>query len=142
MKLSNKSEYAVRAVSYLAKHYNNGVCRLNEISKNEDIPFKFLEQILYALKSAGYVKSKRGVNGGYILAKRPELITVGDIVRAIEGPIAPYYCVEKKQECPVENSCRIKKLWSDLKESIDKVLDSKTLADLIENNSGYKGSYI
>jgi Rrf2 family cysteine metabolism transcriptional repressor len=143
MKISNKSEYAVRALAYLAKNYNNGVLQLNNIAENEDIPFKFLEQILYTLKSAGYVESKRGIKGGYTLSKRPEEITVGDIVRTIEGPIAPYYCTEGRlPNCPSETSCKIKDLWCELKESIDKVLDGKTLADLIENGSSYKGSFI
>lgn len=143
MRISNKSEYAVRAVTYLAKNYNKGVLQLNEIAKHEQIPVKFLEQILFNLKNAGLINSKRGIKGGYTLAKDPSLLTVGEVIRVIEGSLTPFDCIgNSTYKCFKQSSCEIKNLWSELDKAICDVLDKKTFSDLVNNGLGYQGSYI
>ena len=107
MKISYKGDYALKTMIKLTLNYNKGVLSIQELAKKGDIPEKFLEQILLSLKKGGFVDSKRGVNGGYFLVKSPEKITVGDVIRFIEGPVEPISCVGKKnyEECKDFNSC-------------------------------------
>src|SRR2546423_15527095 len=104
MKLSLRGEYALRALLVLGLNYKQSVVRIQTISQQQNVPKRFLEQILNDLKSAGIVQSRRGVAGGYRLAKRPEQITLASIVRHIEGALAPVRCVserfQEKCSCP------------------------------------------
>src|SRR5208283_2639606 len=96
MRISYKGDYAIKALVYLASQYNKyneGRSQIGEISKSQDIPLKFLEHILRILKNAGYVKSHRGTKGGYAIAKDPEQITLGEIIRLMDGPTSPIACV-------------------------------------------------
>ena len=105
MKLSVRGEYALRAMQVLARDYeeDDSVVRIQEISENQNIPKRFLEQILNDLKSAGVVQSKRGVAGGYRLKRNPNQITLAEIIRHIEGPLAPVSCVSEKyyEKCAI-----------------------------------------
>lgn len=128
MKISKKSQYGLRAMVYLAKHSSeNKVCPLKEISEKESIPFDYLEKIILELAEAGLVKAKKGVQGGYFLAKEPQKITAGGIVRVLESTV-PVSCLG----CQMARICSTKNVWEKVQDSLDSTLDSMTLADLIK----------
>ena len=138
MKLSVRGEYALRALLVLARDFqeDDSVVRIQEISRQQNIPKRFLEQILNDLKSAHLVESKRGVAGGYRLRRRPERINLAEIVRHIEGPLAPVSCVSEnfyeKCSCPDESRCAIRSVMKDTRDAIVNIMERVTLADLAE----------
>lgn len=138
MKLSVRGEYALRALLVLGRDYveDDSVVSIQAISRLQNIPKRFLEQILNDLKSAGIVASKRGVTGGYRLRKPPQQITLADIIRHIEGPLAPVSCVSEtcyeKCSCPDESRCAIRNVMKDVRAAIVKLMENTTLADLAE----------
>ena len=138
MKLSVRGEYALRALLVLARDFqeDDTVVRIQEVSAKQNIPKRFLEQILNDLKSGGMVESKRGVAGGYRLRRPPERITLAEIVRHIEGPLAPVSCVSEKFyekcSCPDESRCAIRSVMKEVRDSIVKVMEQTTLSDLAE----------
>lgn len=138
MKLSVRGEYALRAMQVLARDYqeDDSVVRIQEISEKQNIPKRFLEQILNDLKSAGIVMSKRGVAGGYRLKRSPDQITLAEIIRHIEGPLAPVSCVSEKYyekcSCPDESRCAIRAVMKELRDSIVSVMEATTLGHLAE----------
>ncbi|MEW5785918.1 MAG: Rrf2 family transcriptional regulator [Bacillota bacterium] len=135
MKLSARVEYGVRAMSVLAFHYQNGPMPLREIARQEGISFQFLEQIFPDLRRAGLLESVRGVRGGYLLARPPAEIRVGDIVRAVEGPITPVNCLAEPSTgecCHRTEGCLTRHVWEKLRDRINEVLDEVSLADLID----------
>jgi len=122
---------------YLANPRLKGkVCPSKNISKDEVIPFDFLEKILAKLEKAGLIKAKKGAKGGYFLAKSPKNIKVGEIIKTLEGTIAPVFCVAKEENkrfiCPRREICLAKNLWLKLQRSLTSTLNSITLADLIK----------
>jgi len=135
MKISTKSQYGLRAMVYLAK-FKGSFCPLRIISKNEDISFDYLEKIISKLEKAGLVKAKRGVQGGYFLSRKPQKITIGEVIRVLEGTITLVRCLAKDKEekyyCPRERKCLTKSVWSKIQDSLDSTLDSITLVDLIK----------
>lgn len=133
MKLSAKGEYGVRAMACLALDFRAGPVPLREIAKRENISYQFLEQIFLPLRRAGLIESVRGAKGGYTLARPPEAINVGDIVRALEGPIAPVDCVAEgnAETCGRSTACLTRGIWEKLKDRMEEVLDEITLADVI-----------
>jgi Rrf2 family protein len=138
MKLSLRGEYALRALLVLGQNYEQGVVRIQTISERQNIPKRFLEQILNDLKSAGMVQSRRGVAGGYRLAKRPEQISLASVVRHIEGALAPVSCVSErfyeKCSCPDESRCAIRAVMKELREAVVKIAERVTLAELCERS--------
>jgi Rrf2 family cysteine metabolism transcriptional repressor len=136
MKLSVRGEYALRALLVLALNYDQPVVRIQSISDQQKIPKRFLEQILNDLKSAGIVKSRRGVSGGYRLARRPEEIPLAIAVRHIEGALAPVSCVSErfyeKCSCPDESRCAIRSVMKEVREAVVKIMERVTVADLCE----------
>lgn len=131
IKISAKSQYGLRAALYLAK-FSGKISSMREISKNEGIPFDYLEKIISALEKGGVVGSKKGVRGGYFLASSPNKIKIGKIIRALEGEIGLVKCVSQKGAfCPKEKKCQSKNFWKRLQNCINYALDSITLADLI-----------
>ncbi|HHY84724.1 MAG TPA: Rrf2 family transcriptional regulator [Verrucomicrobia bacterium] len=136
MKLSVRGEYALRALLVLGLHYDQSVVRIQTISEQQNIPKRFLEQILNDLKSAGVVESRRGVSGGYRLARRPEEITLATVVRHIEGALAPVSCVSErfyeKCTCPDESRCAIRSIMKEVREAIVKIMERTTVATLCE----------
>src|SRR5499427_1652420 len=136
MKLSLRGEYALRAMLVLGLQYGPAVVRIQKISDEQNIPKRFLEQILNDLKSAGVVASRRGVAGGYRLAKKPEEITLAAVVRHIEGALAPVSCVSErfyqKCSCPDEARCAIRSAMKEIREAVVKVAERVTIADLCE----------
>src|SRR5690554_3547233 len=133
MKISAKGEYGVRAMTILALEFQAGPVPLREIALREEIPYQFLEQIFIPLRHAGLINSVRGAKGGYVLAKPPAEINVGDIVRALEGPIAPVECVAENSDkgCSRSTACLTRGIWERLRDSMSEVLDDITLADVI-----------
>ena len=136
MKLTGRGEYALRALLVLGLNYDNSVVRILTISRDQNIPKRFLEQILNDLKSAGVVRSKRGVAGGYRLARRPEEITLASVVRHIEGALAPVSCVSErfyeKCSCPDESRCAIRSVMKDVREAVVKIMEGVTVAELCD----------
>ena len=136
MKLSVRGEYALRALLVLGLNYDESVVRIQTISEQQNIPKRFLEQILNDLKSAGVVQSRRGVAGGYRLARRPEEIPLAIIVRHIEGALAPVSCVSErfyeKCSCPDESRCAIRTVMKEVHEAVVKIMERVTVADLCD----------
>jgi Rrf2 family protein len=137
MRLSKRGEYGLRAMIMLARPVPDGqpvVLQIREISQHEQIPAKFLEQILLSLKNAGLLHSKMGVGGGYHLAKPPGEITFGQIVRILDGPLAPVKCVSQMAYepcgCPDEETCGLRLVMSDIRNAIANLLDGTSLADV------------
>src|SRR5215831_2922220 len=136
MKLSLRGEYALRALLVLGLNYGRDVVRIQTISEHQNVPKRFLEQILNDLKSAGVVQSRRGVAGGYRLAKPPEGITLAVVVRHIEGALAPVSCVSEKFyekcSCPDESRCAIRSVMKEIREAVVRIAERVTIADLCE----------
>jgi Rrf2 family protein len=136
MKLSLRGEYALRALLVLGLNYEQRVVRIQTISDQQRIPKRFLEQILNDLKSAGFVQSKRGVAGGYRLAKSPEQITLAAVVRHVEGALAPVSCVSErfyeKCSCPDESRCAIRSVMKEVRDAIVRIVESVTIAELCQ----------
>lgn len=134
MRLSTKGEYASRAMLELASRYGRGPVAIKIISLTQAIPQQFLEQILLLLKRAGYVKSKKGPNGGYYLSKPPERITVAEVIRAIDGPLAPINCVSviEHEPCPLEDRCGLRLLWKEVRDMVAEHLEKTTFEDVLK----------
>lgn len=139
MRLSKRGEYGLRAMISLAEAQKNsptGMAQIREIAQKEQIPAKFLEQILLALKNAGLVHSKMGVGGGYYLAKPASEITLGQVFRVLDGPIAPIRCVSQMAYepcgCPDEETCGLRMVMGDVRNAISNILDRTTLAAVIK----------
>ena len=133
MKISTKGRYGLRAMVDLTEHQNEGAIPLREISERQKISIQYLEQIFATLRKSDLVKSIRGVNGGYILNKSPEKITVGDIIIVLEGPLAPVDCLIEN-ECDLIDDCVTHNVWRKVQNSIEDVLDSITLQQLKEES--------
>jgi Rrf2 family protein len=132
--ISQKCQYALRAMFELALHYpSDKVIVLSEIAIAQDIPVRFLELIIAKLRKEGYVRSQRGQSGGYVIAKQPSQITVGDIFRVMEGPEAEINFVKKPPEDVEPNDMFIfRSLWEEARSAISQVFDTKTLQDLVD----------
>ena len=138
MKLTKRGEYALRAMIDLgiAREIGRPMLQIGELARKENIPVKFLEQILVELKQAGYLDSKRGKNGGYFLNQPMDTIKIGQVVRQIEGPLAPISCVSQtayeRCSCPDEAHCGLRMLMLDVRNAIANILDRYTLAQTVE----------
>ncbi len=133
MKLSKRSEYACLALIDLAQHYNTGLVKISDVSSRSNIPRKFLEQILLNLKSAGYVKSVRGANGGYKLAKDPSDITLAETIRLFDGALAPVESVSINfyEHTPIEQNDKLIGIFKDIRDYVANRLETTTYANLI-----------
>ena len=137
--LSKKAKYALKALLFLYKNEDRGVILIAEISETEGIPKKFLEQILLELKKQGILQSKRGKEGGYFLGKKASEIGIGQVVRIIDGPLAPIPCVSKMayrrcDECIDEKTCEIRNLFMQVRDATIEILDNTSLQDLEQKN--------
>ena len=138
MKLSSKGHYGLRAMLALAKAYGSGPVALAQIAEAERLSTGYLEQLVAKLRRAGLVQSTRGMRGGYRLACQPASVTVGEVLRALEGPIAPLECASEVANpgcCQQELGCPSKQVWERMRDSIALVLDSTTLADLCQQEA-------
>lgn len=132
MRISTKGRYALRIMADLAMHNNGEYIRLKDIAKRQAITLKYLEQIMPMLTRAGFVKSLRGNNGGYMLAREPEEYTAGEILRVAEGSLSPLVCIEDTpNRCPRKETCVTLPFWEGMWNLINEYVDSVTLADLI-----------
>lgn len=140
MKLTKKGEYALRALIGLGLAYPEGMRQIQDLGREEEIPRKFLEQILLLLRNAGYIQSKRGVNGGYFLRRAPQEVSLGEIIRLIDGPLSPVDCVSQSRpvRCPKEVACSIRGVLLDVERATAAILDRVTLADLCQRTKGMR----
>lgn len=138
MKLSKKGEYALRALIDLgiSLRLERPIIQVSELARKEELPVKFLEQILLELRGHGIIATKRGKYGGYYLAKPMEEIVIGHIVRLIDGPLAPISCVSQTAyapcTCPDEEHCGLRMLMMDVRNAIANILDRYTLAQVVD----------
>lgn len=135
--LSKKTRYAMLALTKLAQEYGNGPIPISEIAISEKIPQRFLENILLEIKKMGILGSRLGKAGGYYLIKRPEEVSLGDIVRQFEGTIAMIYCISEKayqpcEFCKDEKNCKIRKVFKEVRDNTLSILQKTTLDQLIE----------
>ncbi|HHY82284.1 MAG TPA: Rrf2 family transcriptional regulator [Clostridiales bacterium] len=135
MKLSTKGRYGVKAMFDLALHGGDTPLSLKTIAERQDISEPYLEQLISTLRKAGLVKSVRGAQGGYLLARSPDQITVGSIIRSLEGSMAPTECVAEDEpvNCEKADYCVTRLIWEKIRKSIDHVIDSITLQDMIDD---------
>ena len=132
MKISYKGDYALKAMLDLALHYETELVSNNDLAKRIDAPIKFLEQVLLELKKGGFIESKRGNVGGYLLSRAPEKITLGDVIRHIDGPIEPISCLkEGYSNCTDITRCVFKKVWYKVSEATSDIIDNVTFRDLL-----------
>ena len=147
MGMSQKCQYALRAVFDLARRHGSDPITVGEIAEAQAIPPRFLELILGQLRQGGFVESRRGVHGGYLLAVDPQSLTVGEIIRFIEGSVAPVRCVAAgvETDCPLSGHCAFIGMWSRARDAATEVYDSTTFRNLVDEEQAssdrYVGSY-
>jgi len=132
MRISKKTDYALRALFTLVDHYGGAPIPIRELARRNDAPKRFLEQIMLALKSQGWVDSSAGIRGGYFLSKSPAKITMGEVVRYFDGILAPIDCVSVTgyQRCSQESLCRFRRIFYDARNYVAGLMDKTTLADV------------
>ncbi len=134
MNLSQKCQYAIRAILELAKHHGEGPVAISQIAANQAIPQRFLENILNELRPTGLIQSRRGIQGGYLLTRDPAAISVGEIIRLVEGPLDPVKCIGDRNGpcCPIKDHCSLFGLWTRAKEAVEEVYDNANFRDLVD----------
>lgn len=135
MRISTKGDYATRALQDLALHYDEGPIPIEAIAQRQVLPARYLEQLLLTLKRAGVLASKRGVKGGYYLAKPPREVTLGQVLRVVDGPIAPIFCVSEenlREHCSQETTCALRDVWAEVRDAVSAIVDHTTLADICD----------
>lgn len=143
MHITYRGDYALKTILDLALRFGESPVTIAELAKRADIPIKFLEQILLDLKRGGFVESRRGKVGGYLLARPPSRIRVGDIIRFVDGPIEPIACVDKKYRgCKDIYRCIFRGIWQEVTRSTLGVIDKITFEDLAKRAGGLKASLV
>jgi len=132
VRVSKRTDYALRALFTLVDHYGGQPIPIRELARRNDAPKRFLEQIMLALKSQGWVESSAGIRGGYFLAKNPAKITMGEVVRHFDGILAPIDCVSVAgyQRCSQESVCRFRRVFFDARNYVANLMDRMTLAEV------------
>lgn len=131
MKITYKGDYALKTMLDLTLHYGKGLVTIHDLAQRADIPIKFLEQVLLDLKRGGFVESRRGKVGGYLLARPPSQIKFGDVVRFIDGPIEPISCLEKNYSgCQDLYKCVFRKIWQEVTQATTGIIDQVTFEEL------------
>lgn len=132
MRVSKRTDYALRTLFTLVDHYGGQPIPIRELARRNDVPKRFLEQIMLALKSQGWVDSAAGIRGGYFLAKNPAKITMGEVVRHFDGILAPIDCVSVTgyQRCSQESVCRFRRVFYDARNYVASLMDKATLAEV------------
>ena len=135
MRLSKRGEYGLRALQDLAIHYGEGPVSNRDLSERNHIPARFLEQILLTLKHGRLVRSKKGPRGGYYLARSPHQITLAEVIRLLDGPLAPVSCVSEVAfepcGCPDMETCGLRRVMREVRDTVAGMMESTTLADLV-----------
>jgi len=136
MKLSKRGEYGLRALQNLAAHYGQGPVSNRALAAHSNIPPKFLEQILLILKHGHIVRSRKGPEGGYMLARPPAQITLAEVIRLLDGPLAPVRCVSETAYepcgCPDMETCGLRRVMKKVRDTIAEMMEHTSLADLIQ----------
>ena len=132
MRVSKRTDYALRALFTLVDHYGGLPIPIRELARRNDVPKRFLEQIMLALKTQGWVGSVAGIRGGYVLARNPNKITMGEVVRHFDGILAPIDCVSVSgyQRCTQESVCRFRRVFFDARNYVANLMDRTTLAEV------------
>ncbi len=137
MLITQKNQYALKAVVELAKHIGAGPIKISEIAKAQSIPMRFLEVILGQLKGSGFVDSKRGYTGGYYLLCPPESISVGDVIRFMQKGQTPscecHKCITESDECPFDAECAFATMWERVNKAVFEIFDETTIKDLLDS---------
>ena len=134
MKLTTRSEYALLALVYLARHENEGYISIENIARAQGIPPKFLEQLMLALKRAHFLRSTKGQKGGYALAKTPDQITLAEVIRLFDGALAPTESVSENfyESTPIEKEKKLTRVFKDIRDYISQKLEKTTIADVMK----------
>ena len=132
MKISTRGRYGTRMMLDLAARHDQGPTPLREIAKRQDLSVKYLEQLIIPLKAAGYIRSVRGARGGYTLARKPDKINVGQIIKVLEGGLSLVDCVEDPKLCEREKNCPTRDIWLRMSERLMEELSSLTLSDVLD----------
>lgn len=140
MKLSKRSEYGLRALQDLAAHYGSRPIPAKELAERNEVPHKFLEQIMLTLKRGHIVHSLKGSQGGYSLARPPDQISLAEVIRLLDGPLAPISCVSETAfqpcGCPDMNACGLRKVMKKVRDVVAEMMEHTTLADLLSAGAG------
>ncbi|NLI91809.1 MAG: Rrf2 family transcriptional regulator [Peptococcaceae bacterium] len=144
MRFSTRGRYGVQIMVDLARHSEEGPISLKSVADRQKLSEHYLEQLVPELRKAGLVKSIRGAQGGYVLAKKPEDIYIGDVIRVLEGPIAPVECNNQtgKDCCEKTSFCVTREVWVKVRDSINDLVDSISLADLIKDADNGEGEKV
>ncbi len=144
MSVSQKCQYGLRAVLELAKRRGSGPTSVSQIAEVQAIPPRFLELILGQLRQGGFVESRRGVHGGYLLTVDPARLYVGQIIRFVDGPVGPVRCVagNKESDCPLQGNCAFVSMWSRARDAVAGVYDQTSFQDLIEEEAAAAERYV
>jgi len=142
MRLSQKCQYALRAIFELAKHCGEGPVKIAQIGQTQAIPERFLEVILSELKQGRFVESRRGSRGGYLMARSPDSVAVGEVIRFVEGPFGPVSCLDdvSEENCPLYGDCVFLRLWKQVEEATSAVYDNTTFQDLMDEDARMRGN--
>lgn len=142
MRITYKGDYALKTILDLALHYGNSPVTIPVLSQRADIPVKFLEQILLDLKRGGFVESRRGKEGGYLLSRKPSAIKLGDVIRFIDGPIEPIACAGKNYKgCSDIYKCALRSVWQDVYRATAEIIDKTTFEDLAKKSGRMHSSF-
>jgi Rrf2 family protein len=142
--ISQKCQYALRAIFELARRYGEGPVKIADVAEAQAIPPRFLEVILSQLKQGGFTASQRGARGGYMLAREPDELTVGEIVRFVEGPIGPVTCAGDgdADHCRFQGDCVFLPMWERVREAMSGVYDTTTFSQLVEEYQKRTETYV
>ena len=142
MKLSTRSRYGMRAVLELASGYGEGPMQIRQIAQQQGLSAKYLEQLIAVLKSAGLVRSVRGPKGGYMLTRPPKELKLSEIFSVLEGPLVTVDCLQYANCCEHNMDCRTQRLWSQMQNAMQSVLESMTLQDLADSGRRKDGKCV
>jgi Rrf2 family cysteine metabolism transcriptional repressor len=142
VKLTSRSEYALLALIYLARHQTDGYISVDMIAQAQEIPPKFLEQIMLALKRAHFLRSTKGQKGGYLLAKNPDQISLAEIIRLFDGALAPTESVSENfyEPTPIEREKNLVRVFRDIRDYVAQKLETTTIADVADGYGGWPAS--
>lgn len=132
MRVTRKSDYGLRALCTLARHYNREPVSIGQLSAEHKIPEPFLEKIMQELREHGLVEATHGRGGGYLLKKRPSQISLREIVQALDGPIALVTCLDPGSKCAIEDGCPTSPIWEIVNHQLEEYLESLTLSDVVK----------
>ncbi len=140
MQILYKTDYALKVILHLSGNYPDKMDHIKDISQKQDIPKKFLEQVLLLLKKGGFVMSKKGPNGGYFLKKAPDQITMGDIIRYIDGSVSPISCIDagNEESCNFSSFCVFRPVFNDVEKAVSNIINKKNFKEMLKEEKNLK----